>query len=267
VPAIRRHDRKEETVGRKRRPRLRAFAEELARRYTEITDPNELIVAGEVLVDGIVNRNPASLVGSGASITLRRRVPLRGEAKLRAALASFCVAVEGRVALDVGAAAGGFTRVLLEHGASRVYAVDAGYGQLLGSLRQDPRVVNHERVNVAALDAELVPDRIELVTVDLSYLSLARAVPQLAALRIHPNADLVALVKPMFELGLPHPPTDPSVLAASLDRARRGLEACDWRVLASMRSPVRGSRDAIEYLIHARRAKAHAGTTVPRSQR
>lgn len=254
-------------MGRTRRPRLRALAEELARRHTEITDPSELIAAGEVLVDGIVNRNPASLVRRGASITLRMRRPLRGETKLRAALAAFGVAVEGRVALDAGAAAGGFTRVLLEHGASRVYAVDAGYGQLLGSLRQNPRVINLERVNVAALDVELVPDGIELITVDLSYVSLARAVPQLAALRIHPNADLVALVKPMFELGLPHPPTDATALAASLDHARQGIEACDWCVVASTRSPVRGSRGAIEYLLHARRAKAQAGTTSPRSQR
>ncbi len=81
-----------------------------------------------------------------------RHPPLRGEAKLRAALAAFDVRVTGRVCLDVGAAAGGFTRVLLEAGASRVYAVDAGFGQLLGSLRQDPRVVNLEATNVAALD-------------------------------------------------------------------------------------------------------------------
>lgn len=240
-------------MGRKRRPRLRALPEELARRYTQITNPNELIAAGEVLVDGIVNRNPASLVRRGASITLQRREPLRGEAKLRAALAAFGVAVEGRVALDVGAAAGGFTRVLLQHGASRVYAVDAGYGQLLGSLRQDPRVVNLERVNVAALHVELVPDRIELVTVDLSYLSLAEAVPRLGVLRLDSKADLIGLVKPMFELGLQHPPSDPAALAASRDHARRGLEACDWCVLASMRSPVRGSRGAIEFLLHAQR--------------
>jgi 23S rRNA (cytidine1920-2'-O)/16S rRNA (cytidine1409-2'-O)-methyltransferase len=117
---------------------------------------------------------------------LRTPQPLAGEAKLRAALAAFAPAVQGRIALDVGAAAGGFTRVLLEAGARRVYAVDAGFGQLLGSLRQDPRVVNLERTNLGVLDAALVPDPIELVTIDVSYISLASAVPSSPASRSHP---------------------------------------------------------------------------------
>ena len=90
---------------------------------------------------------------------LATHAPLRGEAKLRAALAGFDVRAAGRVCLDLGAAAGGFTRVLLEAGAARVYAVDAGFGQLLGSLRQDPRVVNLEATNVAALDTRWFPTR------------------------------------------------------------------------------------------------------------
>jgi 23S rRNA (cytidine1920-2'-O)/16S rRNA (cytidine1409-2'-O)-methyltransferase len=104
-------------------------------------------------------------------------VPLRGEAKLRAALAAFGVRPAGRVALDLGAAAGGFTRVLLDAGAARVYAVDAGFGQLLGSLRQEPRVVVLERVNLGNLDCRRIPDAIELITIDLSYLSLSEAFP------------------------------------------------------------------------------------------
>jgi 23S rRNA (cytidine1920-2'-O)/16S rRNA (cytidine1409-2'-O)-methyltransferase len=130
-----------------------------------------------VLVDGRPIDNPRSLVRVGARITLRVEAPLRGEAKLRAALAAFGVSPAGRVALDLGAAAGGFTRVLLQAGASRVYAVDAGYGQLLGSLRQDQRVVVLERVNLGDLDTSCVPEAIELFTIDLSYLSLHEAVP------------------------------------------------------------------------------------------
>ena len=130
-----------------------------------------------MLVDGRPIDNPRSLVREGARITLRVEAPLRGEAKLRAALAAFGVSPAGRVALDLGAAAGGFTRVLLEAGASRVYAVDAGYGQLLGSLRQDQRVVVLERVNLGDLDTSCVPEAIELFTIDLSYLSLHEAVP------------------------------------------------------------------------------------------
>ena len=120
--------------------------------YPELGDPQAFIEAEGVLVDGQIVTNPASLVRAGASIALRRTPELRGEAKLRAALAAFGVSASNRVALDLGAAAGGFTRVLLGAGASRVYAVDAGFGQLVGSLRQDARVVNLERTNLGDLD-------------------------------------------------------------------------------------------------------------------
>jgi 23S rRNA (cytidine1920-2'-O)/16S rRNA (cytidine1409-2'-O)-methyltransferase len=205
-----------------------------------------------VLVDGIPNRNPASLVGAGASLTLQRPVALRGEAKLRHALSAMSVAVAGRVALDVGAAAGGFTRVLLEAGAERVYAVDAGHGQLLGSLRQDPRVVTLERTNLGALTGELVPDVVEVVTMDLSYLPVARAAPQLEAVRLSPAAELVALVKPQHELGLGGPADDEQV-AEAVDHATDGLAACGWTVVAATRSPVLGARGAVEWLVRAQR--------------
>jgi 23S rRNA (cytidine1920-2'-O)/16S rRNA (cytidine1409-2'-O)-methyltransferase len=177
---------------------------------------------------------------------------LRGEAKLDAALAAFRPPVRGRVALDVGAAAGGFTKALLAAGAARVYAVDVGYGQLLGSLRQDPRVVNLEATNLGELDSRRVPEPVELVTIDLSYLALARAVPQLAQVEIAPGADLIALVKPMFELGLGSPPSDPRELAEAVSRAVDGIEAAGWSVLETLESPIRGSQGAIEYFAHAR---------------
>ena len=138
----------------------------------------------------------------GAAITLRIDEPLRGEAKLKAALAAFEIIVRDRIALDVGAAAGGFTRVLLDAGARRVYAVDAGYGQLLGSIRQDTRVINLEATNLGELNTNLVPEEIDLVAMDLSYLSLGDAVPQLEANRLAARAHVVGLVKPQFELGL-----------------------------------------------------------------
>ena len=165
---------------RKGRPRLRALGELLSDSHPGI-DAAEAIGNGLVLVDGGVATNPASLVRGDAAITLRAEAaePLRGEAKLSGALEAFAVPVAGRVALDLGAAAGGFTRVLLRAGAARVYAVDAGHGQLLGSLRQHPAVVNLERTNLGELSSALVPDPIELVTADLSYISLARVVPQL----------------------------------------------------------------------------------------
>jgi 23S rRNA (cytidine1920-2'-O)/16S rRNA (cytidine1409-2'-O)-methyltransferase len=206
-----------------------------------------------VLVDGFPVRNPDSLVAKTASVVLRAPQVLAGEAKLRAALAAFAPAVRDRVALDVGAAAGGFTRVLLEAGARRVYAVDAGHGQLLGSLRQDPRVVNLEATNLGEMTRELVPDAIELVTIDVSYISLAAALPQLETVAFAGGAELIALVKPMFELGLDAPPPDvrlPDALAV----ATLGIERAPWRVIGSIASPVTGHRGAKELLVHARRA-------------
>jgi 23S rRNA (cytidine1920-2'-O)/16S rRNA (cytidine1409-2'-O)-methyltransferase len=198
-------------------------------------------------------RNPRSLVRAEARVEVVEAHPLRGEVKLDAALEAFAVAVAGRVALDVGAAAGGFTRALLAAGARRVYAVDAGHGQLLGSLRQDDRVVTLERTNLGDLDRGLVPEPVEVITIDVSYLALARAVPQLDRAEIAPGADLVALVKPMFELGLARPPTDEARLREALRRAEAGIEAAGWTVRASIESPIRGGKGAVEFFVHARK--------------
>jgi 23S rRNA (cytidine1920-2'-O)/16S rRNA (cytidine1409-2'-O)-methyltransferase len=225
----------------------------LARERPDLHDPSALVSAGRIVVDGRIVTNPRSLVRVDASVVVRPPHVLRGEAKLRAALARFRPAVAGRVALDVGAAAGGFTRVLLEAGARRVYAVDAGHGQLLGSLREDARVVCLESTNVARLDRHLVPDVVDLVTLDLSYLGVATAVGQLGDILLAPGAEIVALVKPMFELGLARPPDDRAILDAALARAAAGVERSGFAVLASMDSPVLGARGARELLLHARR--------------
>jgi 23S rRNA (cytidine1920-2'-O)/16S rRNA (cytidine1409-2'-O)-methyltransferase len=183
-------------------------------------------------------------------LTVDAPAELRGTRKLRAALAAFAVPVAGRVCVDVGASTGGFTTALLEAGARRVYAVDAGHGQLLGSLRQDPRVVVHERTNLAAIDA-VVTEPIALATVDLSYLALARAAPQLARIPFVAGADLVALVKPMFELGLATAPVDDASLAEATRRAAEGLAAAGFTVVATMASPVAGGGGAREGFVHA----------------
>jgi 23S rRNA (cytidine1920-2'-O)/16S rRNA (cytidine1409-2'-O)-methyltransferase len=235
------------------RRRLRPLAAKLQRAFPDLEDPAAYVSEHGVLVDGQRVDNPRSLVPESARIELGAEAPLRGEAKLRAALSAFDVDVSGRVAVDVGAAAGGFTRVLLAAGAARVYAVDAGFGQLLGSLRQDPRVVDLERVNLGELDQKRVPEQVEVITMDLSYLSVSEAAPQLESLRIADDADLIALVKPMFELALPTPPEDDAELAAAVERATRALEAGRWSVRESTRSPVPGARGSVEFILHASR--------------
>src|SRR5262249_8699271 len=150
----------------------------------------------------------------------------------------------------------GFTTALLAHGARRVYAVEVGVGQLLGRLRMDPRVINLEGQNLGAMDAGLIPEAVDVVTMDVGYLSLAEAIPQLGDLVFSPAAAIVALVKPTFELR--H-----ATLAASdedLDRATRiavdALRAHGWVPLGSCPAPSLGRGGAREVFLHARRARS-----------
>jgi len=244
-------------MARKSRVRLRKLRDEVARAHPSIPDPDVAIVRGRITVDGFVVVNPATLVRESAAIAMLIDEPLRGEAKLKAALAAFEIGVADRIALDIGAAAGGFTRVLVNAGARRVYAVDAGYGQLLGSLRQDARVVNLEGTNLGELNVEIVTDVIELVTLDLSYLALSEAVPQLEGVRLARCADAVALVKPQFELGLRAPPHHRAELIDAVSKARRAFVSMGWRVPEWIESPRRGRRGSVEFLLHATRGGGH----------
>jgi 23S rRNA (cytidine1920-2'-O)/16S rRNA (cytidine1409-2'-O)-methyltransferase len=240
-------------VARRRRAQLRRLRDAVLHAFPELDDPDALIARGGVTVGGRVLRNPASLVPAGVPVGLTEEARLRGEAKLEAALSVFEVSIASRVALDAGAAAGGFTRVLLANGVRRVYAVDAGHGQLLGSLRQDARVVNLEATNLGSLTPALVADTVDVVTLDLSYLSLADAVPQLDAIRLASAAELVALVKPQFELGLATPPSTRTGLERALAHAAAGIATAGWHVIGTVESPVRGARGSTEFLLHARR--------------
>jgi 23S rRNA (cytidine1920-2'-O)/16S rRNA (cytidine1409-2'-O)-methyltransferase len=231
--------------------RFVALVDRLRNERPEILDPCQAVAAGEVLVDGIIVINPRSLIGRHATITVVGTRALRGTVKLKAE-----VPVAGKTAMDVGASAGGFTSALLEAGARRVYAVDAGYGQLLGSLRQDERVVNLERTNLGNLTRVVIVDQMDLVVLDLSYLALADAVPQLEALSFGSSAHMIALVKPMYELRLPTPPTRADVLAEAVASATAGVEQGAWIVTGCIRSPIEGRRGAVEFLLCAQRRGA-----------
>ena len=162
------------------------------------------IMAGQVLVNGQRVDKPGALVPAEARLEVRgqRRYASRGGYKLAAALDHFTVSVEGRVALDCGASTGGFTDCLLQRGAALVYAVEAGYGQLIGRLRADARVRNLERTNLGELSSDRLAPPPTLITLDLSYLSLATALPRAAPL-LAPSGDIVALFKPLFEVDDP----------------------------------------------------------------
>jgi 23S rRNA (cytidine1920-2'-O)/16S rRNA (cytidine1409-2'-O)-methyltransferase len=238
------------------RPRFVALTQRVRQLYPRLGDPVRAISDRLVRVDGVIVTDPRSRISVAAAVTVALPpAPPRGARKLAVGLDAFAVPVAGRVALDVGASTGGFTHALLAAGARRVYAVDAGYGQLLGSLRVDDRVVNLERTNLGVLGAALVPDVIEIVTIDLSYLSLARAAPQLEAVAIAATAELIALVKPMYELGLAHPPGEPDLQAKAVVLAAAAFKEAGWHAPRSIRSPLTGRRGAVEYLLHLHRGQ------------
>jgi 23S rRNA (cytidine1920-2'-O)/16S rRNA (cytidine1409-2'-O)-methyltransferase len=211
-----------------------------------------------VRVNGVVVSNVRARVKRDAAVKIDRPKTLQGAKKLNAALDAFAVPVADRVALDLGASSGGFTSVLVERGAKEVFAVDVGHGQLLGSLQQNQRVHNLERTNLADLTAEMLGTAVDLVTVDLSYLSLANAVGQIERVDFAAAADLIALVKPMFELARGSLPTDEADLDAAVDLAVAGVERSPWSVRGVIRSPVQGNRGAVEFLLHASRSGARS---------
>ena len=159
-----------------------------------------LIMAAQVLVNGQRVDKPGTRVPLTATITIKEKPAYvsRGGLKLEAALRAFKVDVRGIVAADIGASTGGFTDCLLQHGATRVYAIDVGYGQLAWRLRQDPRVVVMERVNARYLRA--LPEPVDLATVDVSFISLKLVLPAARQL-LKPNGQIIALIKPQFEAG------------------------------------------------------------------
>ena len=186
------------------------------------------IMTGQVLVNEQLIDKPGMLVPRDAVLRVRgrHRYVSRGGYKLEAAIERFRVNVAGRVALDCGASTGGFTDCLLQHGARLVYAVEVGYGQLVGSLRADARVRDLERTNLSDLVSSDLDPRPSLVTLDLSYLSLTKALPIAAAL-VEPEGYVLALLKPLFEVESPEARRsgqidDPALLVTAL---RHVLEA------------------------------------------
>ena len=162
-----------------------------------------LIKDGAVLVNGFPAAKPGSIVSSAATIALKQRdfpYVSRGGLKLEKALEVFEVNLRSAVCLDIGASTGGFTDCLLQHGAQRVYAVDVGYGQLAWKLRQDDRVIVIERTNARQISHQQIPEDVDLVTIDVSFISLRLIVPAVLPL-LKPVGNIIALIKPQFEVG------------------------------------------------------------------
>jgi 23S rRNA (cytidine1920-2'-O)/16S rRNA (cytidine1409-2'-O)-methyltransferase len=213
-----------------------------------------MIMAAQVLVNGEVLDKPGMRVPLTAKITIKERLAYvgRGGLKLEAALRAFGVEVQGLLVADIGASTGGFTDCLLQHGATRVYAIDVGYGQLAWRLRHDPRVVVMERVNARYLGE--LPELIDLATVDVSFISLKLVLPALMQL-LKPNGQIIALIKPQFEAGRNQVGKggvvkDPAVHRAVLRDVLGWMQANGLQINGVTASPLRGPAGNIEFFAH-----------------
>lgn len=214
-----------------------------------------LIVAGKVKVAGETVRRPDRSVSEDASIAVDAEpgYASRGALKLAPALERFGVDPAGRVCADIGASTGGFTDVLLRRGASKVYAIDVGRGLLHWRLRQDPRVVVIERVN--ARDLETLPERVSLVVIDVSFISLEKILP--AVRRAASDAEVVALFKPQFEVGRSEVGKggivrNAAAVETALARFRQWCAAGGFDILAEAPSEVAGADGNREFFLRLR---------------
>jgi 23S rRNA (cytidine1920-2'-O)/16S rRNA (cytidine1409-2'-O)-methyltransferase len=214
------------------------------------------ILAGEVLVNDQSVTKAGSLIDHGAQIRVKAASPYvsRGGFKLEKALRQFSINVKDKVALDVGTSTGGFTDCLLAHGAARVFAVDVGYGQLDWKLRNNPRVIVFERTNIRYLEPGALPCAAELATVDVSFISLKLVLPRVKALLVT-NGEVVALVKPQFEVGKGKVGKG-GVVRSSEEHARVIEEIQDaatnigYKCLGVTESPLLGPAGNREFLMH-----------------
>lgn len=216
------------------------------------------IAAGLVTADGAPVRKASDEISVDANIQAAPEHPWvsRGGVKLAAALDHFGIDPKGRVCLDVGASTGGFTQVLAERGARRVYAVDVGRGQLHPSLRGRPEIVSIEATDIRALTPALLPESPDLITVDASFISLKLVLPAALALARKP-AHLLALIKPQFEAGRAHVKKgivrDPDIHRAVCDDISAFVAGLGWTALGVIPSPVTGSDGNREFFIGAKR--------------
>ncbi|HWX46846.1 MAG TPA: TlyA family RNA methyltransferase [Roseomonas sp.] len=220
-----------------------------------------LIMAGKVFSETRRVEKPGQPVAEDTPLEVKGQEHpwvSRGGMKLAHALAHFGLSPEGRIAVDVGASTGGFTDVLLQHGAAKVYAVDVGHGQLAWKLRSDPRVVVLERTNARRLDAALIPEAPGIVVCDASFIGLATVLPASLGLAAA-GAWAVALIKPQFEagpekVGKGGVVRDPAVHEEVCGRVRDWWEGLPgWTVLGIEPSPILGPEGNREFLIAARR--------------
>ena len=222
------------------------------------TKAQALILAGNVFVGDKRVAKAGDMLPEDAALSVKGRDHpwvSRGGVKLDHGLTHFGFEVANAIALDVGSSTGGFTDVLLNRGAAKVYAVDVGTNQLAWKLRSDPRVVVHEQTNARDLSAEIIPDAVDIVVCDASFINLAKVLDRALDLA-KPGAKLVALVKPQFEAGRDEVGKggvvrDPIVHQRVCDAAAEWVRSKCWNVVGVEKSPITGPEGNVEFLLGA----------------
>ena len=225
-----------------------ANSRELAKAY---------IMAGNVYVDGQKEDKAGTKVAVNADIEVKgsqMKYVSRGGYKLEKAINEFGVQLEGKICLDIGASTGGFTDCMLQNGASKVYAIDVGYGQFAWKLRNDERVVCLEKTNVRYVTHEQVPDEGDFASIDVSFISLTKVLPAVLGV-LGPNGQLVCLIKPQFEagrekVGKKGVVRDINVHREVIEMIVNYVRAQNLGILALDFSPIKGPEGNIEYLIY-----------------
>ena len=213
-----------------------------------------IVTEGRVTIDGQKAVTPAQIVADSTTVAVREALPYvgRGAYKLFAALDTFQIAVAGKICADIGAATGGFTQVLLERGAAKVYAIDTARGKLAFKIRQDPHVVVMEQTDVRHMN--LLPEPADIAVIDISLISLRDILPAMRRL-LAPHGIVVALFKPQYET------RDPRVLHHGVIRDSKAREKLvadfaewaaqnGWEIKGKIESPIRGGKGNTEYLLY-----------------
>ena len=216
-----------------------------------------LIMAGTVLVNGEREDKPGSVFPSDALITLKGnhlKYVSRGGLKLEKAVDSFSLELAGKVCMDAGASTGGFTDCMLQNGAAKVYSVDVGYGQLDWKLRNDPRVICMEKTNVRYMTPDMIPEKCDFASIDVSFISLLKIIPPVRDI-LKPEGEIVALIKPQFEagrekVGKKGVVRDPLVHTEVVEKVILFSQSNGLYVKGLDYSPVKGPEGNIEYLLY-----------------
>lgn len=211
------------------------------------------IRSGQITVNSVVIDKPGKLISTNSIIRIKEKLPFvsRGGLKLEKALREFGITIKDKITLDIGCSTGGFTDCLLQNGAKLVYAVDVGYGQLAWSLRNNPKVVLMERTNARHLNPKDFPQTPELVTIDVSFISLDKIIPVIKKL-IMPKGEVIALIKPQFEVGPKKAKRgvvkDPKIHDEAIEKIKKAALESGFQTKGIIPSPILGPAGNKEFL-------------------